>query len=38
MWAVTVVFILQTWRKMRGVQDKVDQLEKAVANHPGTGG
>lgn len=38
MWLATVLFIVQTWRKIRSVQGKVDQLQKAVADRPDAGG
>jgi hypothetical protein len=34
MWLCTVLFILQTWRKMRVVQTRVEELQKAVAKLP----
>ena len=37
MWLVTVLFILHTWRKMRGVQNRVDELQKAIAKLPNAG-
>ena len=37
MWLCTVLFILHTWRKMRGVQTRVDELQKAVAKLPHSG-
>lgn len=37
MWLCTVLFILHTWRKMRGVQARVDELQKAIAKLPQAG-
>ncbi len=37
MWLCTVLFILQTWRKTRNVQQRVDELQKAVAKLPEVG-
>lgn len=37
MWLCTVFFILHTWRKMRGVQSRMDELQKAVAKLPQVG-
>ena len=37
MWLCTVLFILHTWRKMRGVQNRVDELQRAVAKLPHSG-
>jgi hypothetical protein len=34
MWLCTVLFILHTWRKMRGVQNRVEELQKAVSKLP----
>lgn len=34
MWLCTVLFILHTWRKMRGVQARVDELQKAIGKLP----
>jgi hypothetical protein len=34
MWLCTVFFILHTWRKMRGVQNRMDELQKAIAKIP----
>ena len=38
MWLCTVLFILQTWRKTRGIQQRVDELQKAIAKLPQDGG
>jgi hypothetical protein len=37
MWLCTVLFILQTWRKTRGIQQRVDELQKAIAKLPQDG-
>ena len=37
MWLCTVLFILHTWRKMRGVQNRMDELQKAIAKIPHVG-
>lgn len=37
MWLATVFFILQTWRKMRGVENRLSEVQKAVAKLPQTG-
>lgn len=37
MWLATVAFIVHTWRKMRGVQDKVERLERALSEEPSGG-
>jgi hypothetical protein len=37
MWLVTVLFIGQTWRKIRGVQTRLDELQKAVSKLPQAG-
>lgn len=37
MWLCTVLFILQTWRKTRSVQQRVDELQKAIAKLPEVG-
>lgn len=37
MWLATVLFIFQTWRKMRGVQTRLEELQKAVAKLPQAG-
>jgi hypothetical protein len=34
MWLCTLLFILHTWRKMRGVQTRVEELQKAIAKLP----
>jgi hypothetical protein len=34
MWLCTVLFILHTWRRMRGVQTRVEELQKAIAKLP----
>lgn len=37
MWLCTVFFILHTWRKTRSVQQRVDELQKAIAKLPQAG-
>jgi len=37
MWLCTLLFILHTWRKMRGVQTRVEELQKAIAKFPQAG-
>jgi len=37
MWLATVLFILHTWRKTRGIQQRVDELQKAIAKLPQDG-
>jgi hypothetical protein len=37
MWLATVSFVLQTWRKMKRVQGKVEQLQQAMADRPASG-
>jgi hypothetical protein len=37
MWLCTVLFILQTWRKTRNVQNRVEELQKAIAKLPQAG-
>ena len=37
MWLCTVFFILHTWRKTRSVQNRVDELQKAIAKLPHAG-
>jgi TRAP-type C4-dicarboxylate transport system permease small subunit len=34
MWLCTLFFILHTWRRMRGVQARVEELQKAIARLP----
>ena len=34
MWLATVLFILHTWRKTRSVQNRLDELQKAIAKVP----
>jgi hypothetical protein len=34
MWLATVLFILHTWRKARGIQQRIDELHKAVSKLP----
>ena len=38
MWLATVLFILHTWRKTRGIQQRIDELHKAVSKLPQDGG
>lgn len=37
MWLCTAFFILQTWRKTRNVENRIDELQKAIAKLPQTG-
>lgn len=37
MWLATVLFILHTWRKTRGIQQRIDELHKAVSKLPQDG-
>ena len=37
MWLATVLFILHTWRKTRGIQQRMDELHKAVSKLPQDG-
>ena len=37
MWLCTVLFVLHTWRKTRGVQQRIDELHKAVSKLPQDG-
>ncbi len=37
MWLATVLFILHTWRKTRGIQQRIDQLHEAVTKLPRDG-
>jgi hypothetical protein len=37
MWLATVLFILHTWRKTRGIQQRIDELHKAVTKLPQDG-
>jgi len=37
MWLATVLFIVHTWRKTRGLQQRVDELQKAVSKVPQAG-
>jgi hypothetical protein len=37
MWLATVLFIVHTWRKARGLQQRIDELQKAVSKVPQTG-
>jgi hypothetical protein len=34
MWLCTVFFILLTWRKARGIQNRVNELQKAISKLP----
>lgn len=37
MWLATALFILHTWRKTRGIQQRIDELHKAVTKLPQDG-
>jgi len=37
MWLCTVLFILHTWRKTRSVENRMSELQKAIAKLPQTG-
>ena len=37
MWLCTVLFVLHTWRKTRGIQQRIDELHKAVSKLPQDG-
>jgi hypothetical protein len=37
MWLCTVFFILHTWRKTRSVENRMQELERAIAKMPQTG-
>jgi len=37
MWLATVLFILHTWRKAKGIQQRIDELHKAVSKLPQDG-
>jgi hypothetical protein len=37
MWLATVLFIVHTWRKARGLQQRIDELQKAVSKVPQAG-
>jgi hypothetical protein len=37
MWLCAVLFILQTWRKTRSVENRMEELQKAIAKLPQTG-
>lgn len=37
MWLCAVLFILHTWRKTRSVENRVAELQKAIAKLPQTG-
>lgn len=37
MWLCAVFFILNTWRKTRSVEARMDELQKAIAKLPQTG-
>jgi len=37
MWLCTALFVLQTWRKMRGVESRLHEVQKAVAKLPQAG-
>ena len=37
LWLATVLFILHTWRKTRGIQQRIDELHKAVSKLPQDG-
>jgi len=37
MWLCTVFFILHTWRKTRSVENRMHELERAIAKMPQTG-
>ena len=36
MWLCTVLFILHTWRKTRSVENRMHELERAIAKMPQT--
>jgi hypothetical protein len=36
MWLCTVIFIVHTWRKTRSVENRVSELQKAIAKLPQT--
>lgn len=36
MWLCTVFFILQTWRKTRAVESRMNELQRAIAKIPQT--
>jgi len=38
MWLCTVLFVLHTWRKTRGIQRRIDELHQAVSKLPQDGG
>lgn len=38
MWMATMLFIVQTWRKMNRAQSKLGRLQEAVAKRPPSGG
>ena len=37
MWLCTVFFILHTWRRTRTVENRMHELERAIAKLPQTG-
>lgn len=37
MWLATALFILHTWRKTRGIQQRIDELHQAVTKLPRDG-
>jgi hypothetical protein len=37
MWLCTVLFIFNTWRKTRSVENRMEELQKAIAKIPQTG-
>jgi hypothetical protein len=37
MWLCAVFFILHTWRKMRSVENRMHELERAISKMPQTG-
>ena len=37
MWLATVLFILHTWRKTKGIQQRIDELHKAISKLPQDG-
>jgi hypothetical protein len=37
MWLCTVLFVLHTWRKTRGIQQRIDELHKVVSKLPQDG-
>lgn len=38
MWLCTVLFIFNTWRRTRGIQQRIDELHKAITKLPQDGG